>query len=255
MDVEIGLGKKARQAYGFDDIAIVPSRRTRDPDDVDIGWKLGDHLLELPAPRVRDGRRRLAAGRRQDREARRPRRPEPRGHLLPLREGGRPARADRQALAGRGDRGHAGDLRAAGRARPHGPARARGEGRRRARGRRPHAAAGARVLADRPGGRARHPRHPGHRRLGGARVVERLGAQPEGVHLVARRARRRRRLRLVPRRAPPHADGRGGRSRRRRARAPRARRAASSASASRRRPRSRTRRRPGRSTCWTRPAT
>ncbi len=47
-DVEIGLGKKARQAYGFDDIAIVPSRRTRDPDDVDIGWKLGDHLLELP---------------------------------------------------------------------------------------------------------------------------------------------------------------------------------------------------------------
>jgi IMP dehydrogenase len=48
MDVEIGIGKKARQAYGFDDIAIVPSRRTRDPDDVDIGWKLGGHLLELP---------------------------------------------------------------------------------------------------------------------------------------------------------------------------------------------------------------
>ncbi|MDQ3993181.1 MAG: GuaB3 family IMP dehydrogenase-related protein [Actinomycetota bacterium] len=48
VDVEIGLGKKARHAYGFDDIAIVPSRRTRDPDDVDIGWKLGDHLLELP---------------------------------------------------------------------------------------------------------------------------------------------------------------------------------------------------------------
>jgi IMP dehydrogenase len=48
LDVEIGLGKKARRAYAFDDIAIVPSRRTRDPDDVDIGWKLGDHLLELP---------------------------------------------------------------------------------------------------------------------------------------------------------------------------------------------------------------
>ena len=48
MDVEIGLGKKARRAWGFDDIAIVPSRRTRDPDDVDIGWTLGDHLLELP---------------------------------------------------------------------------------------------------------------------------------------------------------------------------------------------------------------
>jgi IMP dehydrogenase len=48
VEVEIGRGKKARQAYGFDDIAIVPSRRTRDPQDVDIGWKLGPHLLELP---------------------------------------------------------------------------------------------------------------------------------------------------------------------------------------------------------------
>ena len=48
MEVEIGLGKKARQAYGFDDIAIVPTRRTRDPDDVDIGWKLAEQILELP---------------------------------------------------------------------------------------------------------------------------------------------------------------------------------------------------------------
>src|ERR671924_1538602 len=48
MDVQIVLVKKARRGWGFDDIAIVPSRRTRDPDDVDIGWKLGDHLLELP---------------------------------------------------------------------------------------------------------------------------------------------------------------------------------------------------------------
>jgi IMP dehydrogenase len=48
VEIEIGHGKKARQAYGFDDIAIVPSRRTRDPQDVDIGWKLGPHLLELP---------------------------------------------------------------------------------------------------------------------------------------------------------------------------------------------------------------
>jgi len=48
VDVEIGRGKKARQAYGFDDVAIVPSRRTRDPQDVDIGWKFGSHLLELP---------------------------------------------------------------------------------------------------------------------------------------------------------------------------------------------------------------
>ena len=48
MEIEIGRGKKARRAYGFDDIAIVPSRRTRDAEDVDIAWRLGPHLLELP---------------------------------------------------------------------------------------------------------------------------------------------------------------------------------------------------------------
>src|SRR6201985_3581093 len=48
MEIEIGRGKKARRAYGFDDIAIVPSRRTRDPDDVDVSWKLGDYRFELP---------------------------------------------------------------------------------------------------------------------------------------------------------------------------------------------------------------
>ncbi len=39
MEDEIGRGKTARRAYGFDDIAIVPSRRTRDPRDVNIGWE------------------------------------------------------------------------------------------------------------------------------------------------------------------------------------------------------------------------
>ncbi len=48
MEVEIGRGKKARRAYGFDDMAIVPSRRTRDPDDVDISWTLGPYRFELP---------------------------------------------------------------------------------------------------------------------------------------------------------------------------------------------------------------
>ena len=48
MEVEIGRGKKARRAYGFDDVAIVPSRRTRDPDDVDITWTLGPYRFELP---------------------------------------------------------------------------------------------------------------------------------------------------------------------------------------------------------------
>jgi len=48
MEIEIGRGKKARRAYGFDDVAIVPSRRTRDPDDVDITWTLDHYRFELP---------------------------------------------------------------------------------------------------------------------------------------------------------------------------------------------------------------
>ena len=48
MEIEIGIGKSGRRAYGFDDIAIVPSRRTRDPDDVDISWEVDAYRLELP---------------------------------------------------------------------------------------------------------------------------------------------------------------------------------------------------------------
>jgi IMP dehydrogenase len=47
-EVEIGIGKAGRQAYGFDDIAIVPSRRTRDPEDVDISWEIDAFRFELP---------------------------------------------------------------------------------------------------------------------------------------------------------------------------------------------------------------
>jgi IMP dehydrogenase len=48
VEIDIGIGKSGRQAYGFDDIAIVPSRRTRDPDDVDISWQLDAFRFELP---------------------------------------------------------------------------------------------------------------------------------------------------------------------------------------------------------------
>jgi IMP dehydrogenase len=48
MDIEIGKGKTARRAYGLDEIAIVPSRRTRDPEDIDISWSLGNLHLDLP---------------------------------------------------------------------------------------------------------------------------------------------------------------------------------------------------------------
>src|SRR5947199_475340 len=47
-EIEIGKGKSGRRAYGFDDIAIVPSRRTRDPEDVDITWEIDAFRLELP---------------------------------------------------------------------------------------------------------------------------------------------------------------------------------------------------------------
>jgi IMP dehydrogenase len=47
-DVEIGIGKSGRCAYGFDEIAIVPSRRTRDPEDVDISWEIDAFRFELP---------------------------------------------------------------------------------------------------------------------------------------------------------------------------------------------------------------
>ncbi|MCB0881828.1 MAG: GuaB3 family IMP dehydrogenase-related protein [Thermoleophilia bacterium] len=48
MEIEIGRGKKGRRAYGFDDIAIVPSRRTRDPEDVDLTWTIGEHEFSIP---------------------------------------------------------------------------------------------------------------------------------------------------------------------------------------------------------------
>ena len=48
MEIDIGIGKSARQAFGFDDIAVVPSRRTRDPDDIDISWQLDAFRFELP---------------------------------------------------------------------------------------------------------------------------------------------------------------------------------------------------------------
>jgi IMP dehydrogenase len=47
-EIEIGIGKSGRRAYGFDDIAIVPSRRTRDPEDIDIRWQIDAYEFDLP---------------------------------------------------------------------------------------------------------------------------------------------------------------------------------------------------------------
>jgi len=48
VEIQIGMGKQGRRAWGFDDIAIVPSRRTRDPDDVDISWQIDAYKFALP---------------------------------------------------------------------------------------------------------------------------------------------------------------------------------------------------------------
>ncbi len=48
MDIEIGQERRARVTYGFDDVAIVPSRRTRDPEDIDISWEIAGFHFDLP---------------------------------------------------------------------------------------------------------------------------------------------------------------------------------------------------------------
>lgn len=47
-DIEIGRGKRGRRAYSFDDIAVVPSRRTRDPEEVSVGWQIDAYHFDLP---------------------------------------------------------------------------------------------------------------------------------------------------------------------------------------------------------------
>ena len=46
--VEIGMGKTALRGYHLDDIAIVPSRRTRDVDDVSTQWQLDAYPFKIP---------------------------------------------------------------------------------------------------------------------------------------------------------------------------------------------------------------
>ena len=47
-ETEIGMGKDARRAYGLDDVAIVPGRRTRDLDDVDTSWEIDAFTFDVP---------------------------------------------------------------------------------------------------------------------------------------------------------------------------------------------------------------
>jgi IMP dehydrogenase len=47
-EVQIGMGKTGRRAYGFDDVAIVPSRRTRDPEEISVAWQIDAYRFEAP---------------------------------------------------------------------------------------------------------------------------------------------------------------------------------------------------------------
>jgi IMP dehydrogenase len=46
--VEIGRGKTGRRAYPLDEIGIVPSRRTRDPEEVSVAWQIDAYRFEMP---------------------------------------------------------------------------------------------------------------------------------------------------------------------------------------------------------------
>ncbi|MGH3314988.1 MAG: IMP dehydrogenase, partial [Nocardioidaceae bacterium] len=48
MEIEIGRAKRGRRAYWFDDIAVVPSRRTRDPEEVSTAWQIDAYRFEIP---------------------------------------------------------------------------------------------------------------------------------------------------------------------------------------------------------------
>jgi len=48
VNIELGLNKKVRRAYGIDEIALVPGKRTLDYDLTDPSWFLGDLKREVP---------------------------------------------------------------------------------------------------------------------------------------------------------------------------------------------------------------
>ncbi len=48
MEIELGRAKRARRAFAFDDIAVVPSRRTRNPEDVSTAWSIDAYQFDIP---------------------------------------------------------------------------------------------------------------------------------------------------------------------------------------------------------------
>ena len=208
--VEIGRGKSGRRAYALDEIGIVPSRRTRHPEEVSIAWQIDAYRFELPlvvapmdsvvSPATATEIGRLGGLAVLDLEGLWTRFADPEPLLAEVAG----ARRRRGHPAAAGDLLRA-DLRRPDRAQDRGDQVRRGDDR------------GAAVAAaDRPlpqGGprrRGRHLRDPRHHGVGRARLGPGRAAQPQAVHLRARHPGHRGRLRHLHRRAAPDAD-RGGR--------------------------------------------
>ncbi|MCB1258496.1 MAG: GuaB3 family IMP dehydrogenase-related protein, partial [Microthrixaceae bacterium] len=47
-EIEIGLGKSGRRGYSLGEVSIIPSRRTRDADEVDVTWQLDAYQFDIP---------------------------------------------------------------------------------------------------------------------------------------------------------------------------------------------------------------
>ncbi len=48
MEIELGRGKMARRAYGFDEVALVPGRVTINPDEIDVTFALNGSTFNIP---------------------------------------------------------------------------------------------------------------------------------------------------------------------------------------------------------------
>ena len=48
MELELGRGKRARRAYGFDEVALVPGRITINPEEIDLSFSMNGTTLPVP---------------------------------------------------------------------------------------------------------------------------------------------------------------------------------------------------------------
>ena len=47
-EISIGMAKSGRRAWALDDVALVPSRRTRSPRDVSLDWQIDAYTFSMP---------------------------------------------------------------------------------------------------------------------------------------------------------------------------------------------------------------